>query len=126
MSRSKKYSILACAIPPARLSFSSLPAAEKRNYQDDVLPLFRNSCLNCHNPDKKKAGLDLSTYQTAMAGSNNGPVVNSGDPDGSLLYKVVTHTEDPTMPPKKDKLPDKELNVIKDWIAAGALETASG
>lgn len=126
MIRSGKYSVLACAAASVLLAISSAQGAEKTNYQDNVLPLFRNSCLNCHNPDKKKAGLDLSTYQTAMAGSNNGPVVNSGDPDGSLLYKVVTHAEDPTMPPKKDKLPDKELNIIKDWIAAGALETATG
>ncbi|HET6246471.1 MAG TPA: c-type cytochrome domain-containing protein [Tepidisphaeraceae bacterium] len=125
MSRSTKYSILTCAAVSALFSLSA-QGAEKTNYQDDVLPLFRNNCLNCHNPDKKKAGLDLSTYQHALAGSNNGPVINSGDPEGSLLYKVVTHAEDPTMPPKKDKLPDKELNIIKEWIAAGALETATG
>ena len=122
-SRSVLLSIAAAA---ALLSASILSAADKTNYQDNVLPIFRNNCLNCHNPDKKKAGLDLSTYSTALSGSNNGPVINSGDPDGSLLYKVVTHAEDPSMPPKKDKLPDKELDVIKSWIAAGALETATG
>ncbi len=116
--------LLAAAV--ASLAGTSLRAADKVNYQDHVLPIFRDSCLNCHNSDKKKAGLDLSTYQTAMAGSNNGPVINSGDPDGSLLYKVVTHAEDPTMPPKKDKLPDKELALIKAWIASGSLETANG
>src|SRR2546423_7403174 len=99
----------------ALLSVSSLRAADKTNYQDDVLPIFRNNCLNCHNPDKKKAGLDLSTYKTALAGSDNGAVINSGDPDGSLLYKAVTHAEEPTMPPKKEKLPDKELALIKAW-----------
>ncbi|HWE04617.1 MAG TPA: c-type cytochrome domain-containing protein [Tepidisphaeraceae bacterium] len=117
---------LASAAAAALLSVSPLFAADKINYQDHVLPIFRNSCLNCHNPDKKKAGLDLSTYQTALAGSNNGVVINSGDPDGSLLYKAVTHAEEPTMPPKKDKLPDKELAIIKAWIAGGALETATG
>ena len=115
-----------CAAAAGLLSVSRSCAGDKTNYQDHVLPVFRNNCLNCHNPDKKKAGLDLSTYQTALAGSNNGPVINAGDPDGSLLYKVVTHAEDPTMPPKKDKLPDKELNIIKDWIAGGALETSTG
>ncbi len=101
-------------------------AQEKINYQEHILPIFRNSCLTCHNPDKKKAGLDLSAWQTAINGSNNGQVVNPGDPDGSLLYRVVTHQEDPTMPPKKDKLPDKELDLIKRWIAGGAIETATG
>ena len=118
--------LIISAAATAALWVSPLLAADNVNYQDHILPIFRNSCLNCHNPDKKKAGLDLSTYSTALAGSNNGSVINSGDPDGSLLYKVVTHAEDPTMPPKKDKLPDKELNTIKAWIAAGALETATG
>ena len=35
-------------------------AQEKVTYVDHVLPIFRNACNNCHNPDKKKAGLDLS------------------------------------------------------------------
>src|SRR3954452_6629741 len=89
--------------------------APKVNYQDHVLPIFRNICLNCHNPDKKKGGLDLSTFQAALAGSDSGPVLNPGDPDGSKLYRVLMHTEEPSMPPKRDKLPDKELNVIKLW-----------
>jgi WD40 repeat protein len=117
---------LASAAAAALLSVSPLFAADKTNYQDHVLPIFRDSCLNCHNPDKKKAGLDLSTYSTAIAGSTNGAVLNSGDPDGSMLYKAVTHAEEPTMPPKKDKLPEKELAVIKAWIAGGLLETANG
>ena len=48
---------------------------DKVNYNDHVLPIFRNSCLNCHNPDKKKAGLDLSTFQGSLQGSENGKVV---------------------------------------------------
>ena len=39
----------------------------KVTYNDHVLPIFRNACLNCHNPDKKKAGLDLSSYSGALA-----------------------------------------------------------
>ncbi len=101
-------------------------ADEKINYQEHVLPILRNSCLNCHNPDKKKAGLDLTTYAGSLAGSDNGPVINPGDPSGSKFYKVTTHAEEPEMPPKRDKLPDKELEILRKWIASGALETANG
>lgn len=105
----------------------SLPAqadSQKPTYQDDLLPLLRTSCLNCHNPDKKKAGLDLSTYATMMAGSDNGKVVKPGDPSGSMLFKTVTHAEEPFMPKSGDKLPDAQLNVFKKWIAIGAPETS--
>jgi hypothetical protein len=100
-------------------------AVEKVTYVDHVLPIFRNACNNCHNPDKKKAGLDLTTYAAAMAGSETGAVVKPGQPDGSLLFKVCAHTEEPKMPPKGDKLTDAELALLKNWIAGFALETAT-
>src|SRR5687767_4539507 len=103
---------------------STALAQEKVTFQDHVLPVFRNTCLNCHNPDKKKAGLDLSSYAAMMAGSNSGKVIEPGDPDGSLLYRLVMHAEEPAMPPKGDKLPQADLDKIKGWIAGGLLETA--
>lgn len=101
-------------------------AAEKINFEDHLTPLLRNECTSCHNPDKKKAGLDLSSYQAMMAGSENGPVVNPGDPDASLLYKVVAHLEDPYMPKGKGKLADKDIDIFKQFIAMGALPNATG
>src|SRR5882757_2213826 len=101
-----------------------LAAAPKVTYQDHVLPIFRNTCLNCHNPDKKKGGLDLSNYAAMSAGGGSGKAVEPGDPDSSKLFKAVTWAEEPNMPPKGDKLPDKEIAVIKAWIAGGAPETS--
>lgn len=100
--------------------------ADKITYNDQVLPIFRNACLNCHNPDKKKAGLDLSTYQTSLQGSDNGKVLESGNPSASLLIKCVKQLEDPKMPPKGDKLTDGDIALIEKWIAGQLLETANG
>ena len=97
-----------------------LVAADKVTYQDQILPIFRNKCLKCHNADKMKADLDLSTYDAAITGSGNGPVLAGGDPDESMLYKVVAHIEKPTMPPK-DKLPENEIELIKKWVAGAFL-----
>ena len=99
---------------------------DKVNYNDHVLPIFRNSCLNCHNPDKKKAGLDLSTFQGSLQGSENGKVVKSGDGAGSLLIKCVLPDGDPKMPPKGDRLSDSEIAILKKWIDGQLLETAGG
>jgi len=113
--------VLTCA-----LFAGSLQAADKVTYNDQVMPILRNSCLNCHNPDKKKAGLDLSTYQAALAGSDNGKVLESGNPSGSLLVKCIKQTEDPKMPPKGDKLSDADIAVFEKWIAGQLLETVNG
>jgi WD40 repeat protein len=99
---------------------------EKVTYDDHVLPIFRNTCLNCHNPDKKKAGLDLSTYQGALQGSENGKVLESGNAAASLLFKCIKQIEEPKMPPKGDKLSDAELAVIEKWITGQLLESATG
>ena len=77
--------------PILLLLLLAAPLRAAVTYQDTIRPLFQSSCLNCHNPDKQKAGLDLSTYDAAMDGSDNGKVIEPGDPDKSLLLKVLTH-----------------------------------
>lgn len=96
------------------------------SYNDDLRPLFRDNCTGCHNPDKFKADLDLTTYAGVMKGGSSGAAVKPGSPDASLIYRVTMHIEEPEMPPKKPKLADAQLNLIKEWIAGGALESAGG
>ncbi len=113
---------------PARILLLLLIAAQSRaavTYQD-IRPLFQSSCLNCHNPDKQKAGLDLSTYEATMDGSDNGKVVEPGDPDKSVLLRVLTHDVEPFMPKGGDKLPDSQIDQIRQWIEANAPEKAGG
>lgn len=105
--------------------FSAL-GQEKINYSDQILPLVEANCAKCHNSDKKKADLDLTSYQSALKGSGSGVIVVSGNPDGSKLWKALTHAEEPFMPPNRPKLADKELDLFKKWIAGGLLETANG
>src|SRR5258706_12085066 len=99
-------------------------AQEKVTYQDNVLPIIENNCAKCHNSDKKKGDLDLTSYNGALKGGGSGMVLVSGNPDSSKLYKAITHAEDPTMPPNKPRLPDKEIDLFKKWIAGGLLETS--
>jgi WD40 repeat protein len=95
-------------------------------FNDHVLPIFREKCCGCHNPDKKKGGLDLTSHGQAMAGGGSGEVIAAGDADSSHLWQLVSHTSEPKMPPESDKLPADMLDVIKRWIAGGAIERAGG
>lgn len=101
-------------------------ADDKITYQDNVLPIIQANCAKCHNEDKRKADLDLTSYQGVLKGSGSGAVVVSGNPDASKLWRAVTQVEDPTMPPNSPPLPDSVLAVFKKWIQGGLLETASG
>jgi len=107
----------------AMVAASAAAAADAPlNFADHVLPVFREKCCSCHNPDKQKGGLDLTSFGQTMAGGSSGEVISPGDPDGSYLMMLVTHESEPTMPPESDKLPDASLAVLRNWIAGGALE----
>jgi chromosome segregation ATPase len=101
-------------------------AQQKVTFDDHIAPVFTNACNNCHNPDKKKAGLDLTTYAATLQGSENGKILNPGNAEASLLWKCVKQIEEPKMPPKGEKLTDAEIDLIKNWIAGFALENATG
>jgi WD40 repeat protein len=103
-------------------TFSS--AADKITYDDHILPLFQQSCLNCHNPDKAKGGLDLSTFSGAMKGGSGGKIAEPGDA-GSKLIAVVLQTSEPVMPPEGEKLGAEQVNLLKAWIEGGLLENKS-
>lgn len=97
----------------------------KVNFQDHVLPIFRAKCGTCHGADQAKGGLVLESYSAAMQGGASGAVVEPGDLDGSRLWELVSHSGQPSMPPKENKLPDETLAVIRNWIDGGALENAN-
>jgi hypothetical protein len=107
----------------ALLMVARAMAQEKVTFQDHILPLVEANCAKCHNSDKKKGDLDLTSYSSALAGGASGKVLVAGDADASKLWRVINHLDDPNMPPNRGKLADKELAVFKKWIAGGLLET---
>lgn len=98
-------------------------AQEKINYQEHIVPIFRNNCFKCHSQDTSKGDLDLSTFGAALKGGSSGVILQSGDAEGSRLFKSVMQTDDPKMPPNS-KISDKEIDLIKKWIAGGLLESS--
>ena len=86
---------------------------------DQVQPILRKHCLNCHNESQARGGLSLSGLDKIEAGSTSGDVVVPGAPEESLLYLVTAHLENPKMPPNKPKIPARELAIIEKWITTG-------
>ena len=101
---------VASAGTPGAVSFSS-----------QVAPIFQAKCAMCHNPQTKLGGWDSSSYQSVMASGVSGPVVIPGDTTNSILAQRLQGLLGGLMPPM-GILPDSELKIILDWIAAGALD----
>jgi mono/diheme cytochrome c family protein len=78
--------------------------------------LFQARCGACHGANGIQ-GLDLTTYQAAMQGSQNGPVIVSGDPEQSLLVQKQNGSQ-----PHFGQLTPEQLQLVVDWIKAGAPE----
>ena len=103
----------------ACLTVALAPAFAAEGKADEALPLLEAHCVQCHGAEKMKGGLDLTTRENLMLGGETGPSVTPGRPEESLLYKMVTHEEEPGMPHKEDKLPDAAIEKIAAWIRAG-------
>src|SRR5689334_15341760 len=83
---------------------------------DPIEPLLKRACVACHNEKVKQGGLDLSSRDALLRGSEHGPVVVPGNPAESQLYKLVAHLAEPGMPFKGNKLPEADIVRFEQWI----------
>ena len=91
---------------------------------DQVRPVFRKHCAACHNIQRPRGEFDISSVESIKAGSASGIVAIPGKPEESPLFTLPAHLDDPHMPPNAKKIPQRELDLIRNWIAGGML-TAS-
>jgi len=108
-------------LPPAELAC----AADTVSFAEDVFPIFKGRCVDCHAPGKEgfeKSGLDLSTYDGVMKGTKFGPMVKPRDPDSSNLIWLLDWRGAPEtrMPHGKKKLSTCDRGAIRTWIREGA------
>jgi DNA-binding beta-propeller fold protein YncE len=101
-----------------------------KGFPEEVGKILINKCAvsGCHNTASKDAcvGLDLSSWDKLFEGGRNNSSVIPYRPDQSfLLFSVNTFDEigpklEPTMPVNREHLSKEEVEIIRDWIAAGA------
>src|SRR5438132_13746266 len=120
MSRILLIFLFLCWCAPARPA-EKLPAVSKADRTPaEAMRILRANCLSCHNDEKKKGGLHLTTRENALKGGENGPVIAPRQLRKSLLAKVILPNSDPHMPPKK-QLSEKDIATLQRWITAGAM-----
>ncbi len=88
----------------ADIDWSKLPPASTKTgltFTNDILPLFKASCVSCHSGNRPRSGLRLDTIEGVMKGTEKGPILTAGDGAKSLLVKAVSQLDSETaMPPK--------------------------
>ncbi|MGA9771984.1 MAG: DUF1553 domain-containing protein [Blastocatellia bacterium] len=86
------------------------------DFKQRVAPIFEANCISCHGSKMQRSGLDLRSLESVMRGGARGKIIVPGHPEQSLLYKLITHAEDPKMPMGMEKLSDADINTIAEWI----------
>ncbi|HIG86577.1 MAG TPA: hypothetical protein EYQ25_06010 [Planctomycetes bacterium] len=98
---------------------------EQVSFERDVVPLLRASCHGCHQPAKAKGKLDLTRYETMMRSED--PVIIPGKPEESLLLELALPFDDepPEMPKDAEPLSAEEIDLLRRWIAEGAVDDST-
>ena len=107
------------AVIPTPVASAQQPSGTPRSFSEQVLPIFEAKCNVCHNSDKQFGGWDATSYETVMSSGENAPVIIAGDVENSLLAQLLLGSNNKLMPPL-GALPQEEIQIILDWIAAGA------
>lgn len=105
----------------------SLPETEEGaepvgvSFAASVLPILDSYCSICHEGENADGGWISTSYEDVMSTGDNRPVVIPGDIENSLLVLKILglQTEGDIMPPRR-VLPEDLIQIILDWIAAGA------
>ena len=88
-------------------------------------PILAANCYDCHT-DEEKGGLRLDSREALLKGGESGPAIVPGDPAESLLIQAVRQDAGaPKMPKGKSKLKPGDIDVLVEWVRAGAPWPAS-
>ena len=103
----------------AVMKIGSIGAASQTeiSFSRDVQPILESRCSNCHFGEFTSADLHMDSYKSIMAGSENGPVIIAGNSKKSLLVQKISTGK---MPERGPKLTPVQVQVITDWVNAGA------
>ena len=86
-------------------------------FDTEIRPIFAQHCFQCHGEQARMGELDLRTPASMVKGGTQGPALQRGSADDSLLYRRVVEQ---SMPMGEKKLSVNQTRLIGKWIDAGA------
>lgn len=97
-------------------------AADPVSFRRDVAPLLLENCVACHGAKRAEAGYRVDTYAQLLKKGDSGalPVGRGEGEAGELLRRLETSVEFERMPAESEPLAEEQIQIIADWIAAGA------
>ncbi len=103
----------------AILNCCAIATAASPSFTRDIRPILLRQCQGCHQPASKASDLDLTNYQGFAKGGRRGATA-------PILVKYITGESQPRMPIGGPPLTPDQIQLFKDWIAAGANDDTPG
>lgn len=83
-----------------------------------VMGVLQPECASCHG---SLGGWSAADHDSVVNSGDSGPAVIPGDPEASILAQKLLGTQSfGTIMPPSGSLSDSDIQLIVDWIAAGA------
>lgn len=114
----KSLVVLGLALFYLVLSQTAAQAPPESQAVAAVQVLWKN-CHSCHNDVARKGSLSMHSYETLLRGGKSGPAFIPGKGDESRMVLMMEGALLPTMP-QGGFLGDEDIQVIRNWIDAGA------
>jgi uncharacterized membrane protein len=92
-------------------------------FNQAVMPILQAKCVSCHNSEKQKGELLLTSYQDILNGGKTGKGIVPGNLSTSELYRRITLPKDHKefMPTDgKTPLNETQVAILEWWIETGA------
>jgi mono/diheme cytochrome c family protein len=110
------------------LDYSKLtPAVDKKvDFAKDVYPIFKENCVSCHGPKKKKGRyrIDIKEGKDGAFKIDRDGVafIKPGDSKNSRLMHMMCDMIDEMLmpPPEADPLTKEQIGTVRAWIDQGA------
>ncbi len=111
-----------CTLLGALLASQSWAQEQPVTYAVQIKPILDQHCVECHSGWFPDGQLRLNSLENIREGGKRGQVILPGKPDKGWLINLVTPRSGgfSNMPPGAARLSDKELALLREWIAQGA------
>jgi mono/diheme cytochrome c family protein/DNA-binding beta-propeller fold protein YncE len=105
--------------PPAKEATSEV------SFYRDIRPIFQEHCQGCHQPAKRGGEYVMTSFKELLkGGESESPAVVPKNLEDSYLLLLITPDEEgkAEMPKEKPALAAAQIDKIKKWIEAGAVD----
>jgi len=91
------------------------PAQPAIDFDNQILPILRDNCFQCHGPEKQKNDLRLDS----LSGMFLKAAVVPGDAESSRVVQAIRYDDPDLKMPPDGKLPDEAIHALEAWVQAG-------